>query len=149
MTHIIMPRGGATAYGVCLFVCLAFRLWHQFCSARWKLRVETCNSSRTRYYLAFQHLKMFHTKLCSRVMAWRDLLPWRPLQTLWLPLKSKLVLCRLLTILEPICTATVSSKMTELTVLCCQFCAIFGTHQACLWSPLACFLPLIVRGDMH
>ena len=63
-----MPRGGATAYGssfVCVSVSQSLRLLHQFCNARWKVRVETCNTSKTRYYLAFEYVKIPYEALFS------------------------------------------------------------------------------------
>ena len=41
-----------------LFVCVSLRLLCQFCSARSTVSIETYNVSRTRYYLAFEHLKV-------------------------------------------------------------------------------------------
>ena len=57
--------GGATRHTVVrLFVCQSvsqsFRPLLQFCGARWTPSPETSNASRTRYYLAFQHLKFVH-----------------------------------------------------------------------------------------
>ena len=63
-----MPRGGATAYGssfVCVCVCVSLRLLCQFCSARSTVSIETYNVSRTRYYLAFEHLKVSYEALFS------------------------------------------------------------------------------------
>ena len=127
-----MPRGGATAYGVCLFVCLAFRLWHFSFAAHvesWGLKLAT--QVELRYYLAFQHLKVSYEALFSSYGNGVICSPWRPLQTLWLPLKSKLVTADFLETwwFDLYCrTAGKPSKMTELTVLCCHnYCAIAGT----------------------
>ena len=57
--------GGATRHTVialsvvhsfCLSVCLLYN----FCSARWTVSSETSNASRTRHYLAFEHVKIVY-----------------------------------------------------------------------------------------
>ena len=50
---------------VCLCVCVSLRLLCQFCSARSTVSIETYNVSRTRYYLAFEHLKVSYEALFS------------------------------------------------------------------------------------
>ena len=76
---IIMLRGGATAYGssfVC--VCVSLRLLCQFRSACWTVSIETCNASRTWYYLAFEHLKVSYEALFSSYgVIWLPLLAIR------------------------------------------------------------------------
>ena len=46
-------------------VCVSLRLFCQFCSARSTVSIETYNVSRTRYYLAFEHLKVSYEALFS------------------------------------------------------------------------------------
>ena len=55
--------GGATEAYCNRFVCHSFIqsvYLHDFCGARWKLSSETCNASRTRYYLACEYVKFVY-----------------------------------------------------------------------------------------
>ena len=84
--NIYALRGGATAYGssfVCLFVCLSGipSVTISLCQRTlkvWGLKLAT--TSRTRYYLAFQHLKVSYE--CFVLELWHGVIcsPWRPLQ---------------------------------------------------------------------
>ena len=67
---------------------LFFRLLHQFCGTRWKVRVETCNTSKTRHYLAFEYVKVSYEAL---FLSYGVIgLPWLPLLAIWTSLKSVL-----------------------------------------------------------
>ena len=85
-TCIIMPRGGATAYGSS-FVCLSLRLLHQFCGACWKVRVETCNTSKTRHYLTFEYVKVSWSFVLE---LWREFAYLECWLAIWTSLKTKL-----------------------------------------------------------
>ena len=66
-----------------LCVCHSVR---SVCSARWKVSIETCNASRTPYYLAFDHLKVPYEALFSSYGV--ICLPWLPLLAIWTSLKT-------------------------------------------------------------
>ena len=81
--------GGATRHTVVrLFVSQSVRLLLQFCGARLTMSPETSNASRTRYYVAFEHLKLVYEASFSRYGV--ICLLCLPLLAIWTSPKAKL-----------------------------------------------------------